>query len=286
MEAPDAPPLKKFRALFEETDPDRVKAKPYGANGSAGAIPYSGDVEIESQTPDLGLEMSQSQFGPTQPQKRVRRSEDDGSTAQSLPMVIEEDDEMPATLQSLGSSGEATTDDGDVEMANVEDEAPARVGTQTQRKQIAFSSKSKAASAPRSKSVQPATTEGAPREPDTDTAFLKALSQRRSKTSKAKGGEVNDAFDRDFNNLRIVKPDLDGERERVLEKEREEWKMLAEFGDDTGVRGNFMVVVEIDVPERAASARECSVGRSSGKLVGEGKAWQGKPDFKKFKKVS
>lgn len=106
---------------------------------------------------------------------------------------------------------------------------------------------------------------------DTDVAFLKALATK--KTGGKKGGE--DTFDREFNNLRISKPEL--ERETKSERQEDEWRMLADFGDDTNVRGNFMVVIPMDVPERDTNIR-----RRRNDTRPE---WEGKADFKKFRRV-
>ena len=283
MNAPNAPPLKKFKALFEETDPSRVKGK------TSGTGVYSGEIESQMIDTDIGagVGLGQSQFGPTQTQSRMRGQEGT-SSVDKMPIVIEEEeDPIPSQAQS-GSGGTASVDD-DIQMANsqdmctqpqerIPDGSAAPEHSATQRRQVTFTS----TTATRAKSVQPSQL-NKKSGPDTDDAFLKALSQRRS---KSKAGEVDDAFDRDFNNLRLAKPDLDGERERALEREREEWKVLAEFGDDSNVRGNFMVVVEFDMPNRSG-ARQGSVApcHSSGKLLGDGRDWRGKPDFKKFKKV-
>ena len=107
----------------------------------------------------------------------------------------------------------------------------------------------------------------APGKPDKDEAFLKALA------STKRGKKHEDAFDREFNNLRISKPDADREQQIA------EWDVLADFGDDTHVRGNFMVIVEMDVPEHRANSRDAS-------HEPERAEWRGKPDFKAFKKVS
>jgi hypothetical protein len=104
-----------------------------------------------------------------------------------------------------------------------------------------------------------------PRKPDQDVAFLRAVA------TKKRGKKNEDQFDREFNNLRISKPDVE-------EEEREQdYDILADFGDDSGMRGNFMVVVEIDVLR--------SHGRSGASRIATRPEWAGRPDYKKFKKV-
>jgi len=87
-----------------------------------------------------------------------------------------------------------------------------------------------------------------------------------------KGKRNEDTFDREINDLRISKPDLQqDDREK-------EWSVLEDFGDERNIRGNFMLVVEMEVFKKDADQ---AVARR-----GTGRAnWEGKPDFKKFHKV-
>ena len=103
----------------------------------------------------------------------------------------------------------------------------------------------------------------APGKPDTDAAFLKAIA------STKRGKKAEDQFDREFNNLKISKPELE------QQEPEEEWAVLADFGDDTGLRGNFMIVVELDVYKKDKDSQNSVINH----------AWAGKPNFKKFKKV-
>lgn len=106
----------------------------------------------------------------------------------------------------------------------------------------------------------------APGQPDTDEAFLKAVA------STKRGKRAEDTFDREFNNLRISRPELEAA------PERDAWAVLDDFGDDRDVRGNFMLIVELDVPERPR-------GPALRRGDEERADWAGRPDFKKFKKV-
>ncbi len=73
---------------------------------------------------------------------------------------------------------------------------------------------------------------------DTDSQFLHAMA------SLKKGKRTEDKFDREFNNLRISKPQrVDVERER---RRREELEAFEEMEKDFNVHGNFMVVIESD----------------------------------------
>jgi hypothetical protein len=106
----------------------------------------------------------------------------------------------------------------------------------------------------------------APGKPDTDAAFLKAIASTR------RGKKAEDKFDREFNNLKISKPEPEQQQEP-----EEEWGVLADFGDDTDLRGNFMVVVEMDVykKDKGPDSQNSAINH----------VCSGKPNFKKFKKV-
>jgi hypothetical protein len=103
-------------------------------------------------------------------------------------------------------------------------------------------------------------------EPDTDKSFLTALA------SMKKGKKNEDSFDREFNNLRISKPNIERE---VIEQE---WNLLDGLDDEHNMRGNFMLVLELEVYKKD---REAGMGTSrTGRID-----WEGKPNFKKFRKV-
>lgn len=105
--------------------------------------------------------------------------------------------------------------------------------------------------------------------PDTDDAFLKAIA------STKRGKKTEDEFDREFNKLKIRKPGLDEGRRDP----EEEWAVLKDFEDDTNVRGNFMVIVDLEPYKKDPVAIEAARQRHSNP------AWDGLPNFKKFKQV-
>lgn len=177
--------------------------------------------------------------------------------------------------QRLKRKARAPDGDADIEMADstapsskrravesadtVQPQAPVRAASKPP---------SRRAPKPASKSTEShqRLTGAAPGKPDTDEAFLTAVA------STKKGKRAEDTFDREFNNLRISRPELEAAPERAA------WSVLDDFGDDSNMRGNFMVIVELDVPEkpRSAALRRGDDGRAD---------WVGRPDFKKFKKV-
>lgn len=115
---------------------------------------------------------------------------------------------------------------------------------------------------------------------DTDENFLKAVN------SMKRGKKNEDNFDREFNQLRITKPrnvnvDTISPGTNVKEAVVAPWDTIDDFGD-VGIRGNFMVVVEMDI-QRGASAKYAPPARDDDLAHPE---WIGKPNFKKFKTVS
>ena len=116
---------------------------------------------------------------------------------------------------------------------------------------------------------------------DTDENFLKAVN------SMKRGKKQEDNFDREFNQLRITKPrnvnvDTIGSGTAVKgvpEAVVAPWDSIDDFGD-IGIRGNFMVVVEMDI-QRGASVKSAPA-RNDDVAHPE---WIGKPNFKKFKTV-
>jgi hypothetical protein len=98
---------------------------------------------------------------------------------------------------------------------------------------------------------------------DSDEKYLTAVATWK------KGRKKEDQFDREFNSLKITKPDsLDD-----LDVEMEAWQLLPK---DMDVRGNFMVcIANVEVRRNTRSTT-----RKDGNPE-----WIGRPDFKKFKKV-
>lgn len=105
---------------------------------------------------------------------------------------------------------------------------------------------------------------GAPAgKPDIDVTFLAAVASKRAEADE-------DEDDSDFPKIRIRK------EETEQRSPQEEWAVLADFGDDSAPRGNFMVVVELE---------PYTSGRSKSLTSLPNHCWDRKPDFKKFRKV-
>ncbi|QRW19254.1 hypothetical protein RhiXN_00660 [Rhizoctonia solani] len=116
----------------------------------------------------------------------------------------------------------------------------------------------------------------APGAPDKDGALLRALAQTEneaiavSRDGKLKGTK-NAPIDQDFANMRIAE---EKDKEEASRRRAEEMRIWEECERDVNVRGNFMVVEFVDLVRRNRGPPARSINP----------AWDGKPDFKKFKK--
>lgn len=263
----EEPPLKKFKALFESTNPKG------DLDPNFDEIQSGGDSHSQSQT--------QSE---TQPRsERPLRS----MGASSLAVLREEEEETQTTTTThqRGSKRRLETLEEDEEMQVDHPNPPSTSEAAPRSKKRAIEDVNSvrrtneegvlapnvgATNKPPSTVKPPSTArasgkQGAPTgKPDTDAAFLKAIA------STKRGKKTEDDFDREFNKLKIAKP--------VLERHdpEEEWAVLKDFGDDSNIRGNFMTIVDLDV-FRKPNAPKSSTSMNP--------AWVGLPNFKKFKQV-
>lgn len=229
------PPLKKFKALFEESDPDR--------------LPLSFPSE------SLGITQESHPLSSS-------RVTDNSLGQEQHPHLFEGDEtsQRCTAIESRGTKRRADTEGvggGSSSSNSVEEEHAARP------------LKRRAIEGVPGNVVQESQTQGGTElgEPDRDKRFLTALA------SMKKGKKNENSFDREFNNLRISKPDIE------REVKEQEWDLLDGLDDEHNVRGNFMLVVELDVHKKGGSAGKGTL--RTGRID-----WEGKPDFKKFRKVS
>ena len=249
------PSYKKHKALFDSLDPEKA------------GITFDGTQFNGLDT--LGGSATQSQTQAT--------------GERPLYPVFEEEEETQATLPPQSSRGQKRKMTEDIEMADVDAALipfPSQSVEPPPSKKRAVENVNAVEKLPTtvvhdgemrpppskikpSKSAKPGAEPG---QPDKDVAFLKALA------STKKGKKHEDDFDREFNKLKISKPDLEDGKE----DSHEQWKVLDDFEEDRDIRGNFMVVVEFNLPQRSERSRSRPEADPS---------WGGKPNFKKFKKV-
>ncbi|KAH6904862.1 hypothetical protein BKA70DRAFT_512449 [Coprinopsis sp. MPI-PUGE-AT-0042] len=279
------PPLKKFKALFEASDPSRLESgfledsAGGGGEGEGGGTfgNGSGSIPGDSNTSDT---QTQTQTGRTQ-----RRLASGGSSGLDALREEEEEESMRQTQGGTvvrGKKRGIEDVDGDAEMGDntakkqavdenrVDGGEPRQMYTPngvlippdpSSKKPVAVNGKDES-----SKKKDKA--KGAPLgEPDKDAAFLKAVA------STKKGKKHEDDFDREFNKLKISKPVVLKEVE-VETAPEDQWKVLEDFGDDSGVRGNFMTICEMPVFRERGNRKEREMNPE----------WQGMANFKKFKK--
>lgn len=229
------PPLKKFKSLFEESDPDRLSLN----------------------LPQENSEITQESHPRSSP---MLTGGEPGQGAR--PSVIEGDEvsEHFTVVESRGRKRRVGTEDAEdilLTSALTEQEIFARP---FKRRVVETDPGSVG-------DTDSQTHEGAKLgEPDTDKRFLTALA------SMKKGRKNEDTFDREFNNLRISKPDI--EREAI----EQEWDLLDGLDDERNVRGNFMLVMELAVHKKGGTG-------GTGALGVNRIDWEGKANFKKFRKV-
>ena len=259
------PPLKRFKALFEETNPESIGLQ--SDSPMDGAIDATASVMTQTQT-DTGPRLLRSMGDSSLTILREEEEETQPAITESLMqkgkkrrLLSEDDVEMQIGDEDRGNTtsdvAEPSTKRRAVENSNAVSPVPS---SEEVTVMAITGSKPPSNSGP----VKNKTTSGAPPgKPDTDDAFLKAIA------STKRGRKHEDEFDREFNKLRLTKPEL-GRHEP-----EEEWGVLADFGGDSGLRGNFMVIVEIDPYERDG-CKPKSINCE----------WDQGPNFKKFKKVS
>ncbi|KAJ3712490.1 hypothetical protein C8R42DRAFT_615611 [Lentinula raphanica] len=266
-EPSEEPALKKFKALFEATnDPDQ-------ADILMSQLPVDDDDDTLSET------QSGSPRGPN--------TQKPATNFQQTLGTISEDSQTLESRNSSGTKGikrKATMDDHDVIDLDDCDEMPvvpsSRAGSAappSKRQAIENVNavqptshkppSQKKPSSQKPSSVKLDKAQGAPPgKPDTDPTFLKAVA------STKRGKKTEDDFDREFNKLKISRPELD----KGKENPEDEWAILDDFKDDQNIRGNFMVIVEMDVYKDLSSDKRVNAVRHP--------EWDGQPNFKKFKK--
>ena len=262
--------LDKYKALFDASNPDRP---PNDTQTQAGTTPVSTAILL-SAVPEEQESQDPTQSGEVRGTKRSR---------------ADEDAEMADGSAETGENGERTRlpKRRAVGANAVQQSVPATQNPASQQH-------TGAAEAP----APPATGGNPAAKPpklssnklDTDENFLKAVN------STKRGKKHEDDFDREFNQLRITNPKAKKKKDKDPDPIDDDpvgtattavddaavsrpWEAIDDFGD-VGLRGNFMVVVEMDV-ERG-SARSTLTARNQDDSKAE---WVGKPNFKKFKKM-
>ncbi|KAG2155177.1 uncharacterized protein EDB93DRAFT_89420 [Suillus bovinus] len=231
----EEPPHKKFKALFEASDPNKMILEGSQAFDAA----YDNVVGTQSES------LTQTMWSPA------------FALAKRLPVVAEEEESLSGPSQRAKSIVSEVPHPGE-EDGGLPSQMPA---TQTRMK-----SKSPMLHQP----LQPKAiaklkqaSDGGRHVVDKDEAFLTAVA------SKKRGKKTEDDFDREFNKLRISKPDL--------QREEQPWTDMGDF-DLPNIRGNFMVIMDLEVYKYSDRYRDAVTNHT------RVSANMNVSNFKKFKK--
>ncbi|RPD58318.1 hypothetical protein L226DRAFT_536733 [Lentinus tigrinus ALCF2SS1-7] len=302
------PDYKRYKPLFDSYDPDKIAQMHPEEYGSQQVVPVSGVESVTQFEPSASASVTfapdtegtgRTGMGTTSRTRTTVRSGMSGALGSLGPLMEEEEESTmgsgPGTggvtqsqTQSRGTKRKTQEDeDGDEEMGDDDADVRPRTKRKTGDEGAQSSSETQRKPQPQKPVSQivtrvdmaqshvhvkprPPTKKEKEKEkagPDRDDAFLKAVA-----TTK-RGKKTEDSFDREFNNLRISKPDLE------RDGQEEQWKVLDDFGDDGDMRGNFMVVVEMPLYRNPGAETRDHLRRGEGRVE-----WQGRPDFKKFKR--
>ncbi|KAG5646780.1 hypothetical protein DXG03_002156 [Asterophora parasitica] len=233
-EPTEEPPLKKFKALFDASHPDNVQS---GA--------FDGSAFDESGLPTTYGSSSQTQ-SQSQTQSKAGRSGRTASAANLSTLREGEEETQNSPQVARGTKRSLADVQEDIAMDDASGDAVS--GSVTKKRAVASNAvenvlstskplgahallKPPSTAAPKAKSKASGALPG---KPDQDAKFLKAIA------STKRGKKNEDDFDRDFNKLKISKPEL------AHEEPEEEWAVLADFGDDSN-KGDVVRKAKIEL---------------------------------------
>ncbi|KAG8757559.1 hypothetical protein FRC14_001966 [Serendipita sp. 396] len=238
--------IERHRKLFDQTDPIRRMASQISENGDTmGPMSLAERVEVADRERQKALEnIAQTpRKRKVQEVQEIQEVEGDASRAPEASRLGRLRSTSPNGTTEPPAKRRATQRAGKLALASLPEEDEPK----TQQK-----------SQPVKKALKTAT------QVDRDDGYLMALA------SLKKGKKKEDQFDRDFNSLKIAKPDRDKIDDVDIEQLAYELLPI-----DMNIRGNFMVCEPTVVPRQNTQAQK----RREGNPV-----WVGRPDFKKFKK--
>ena len=275
---PELPPsqsaqLDKYKALFDASNPDR--ATPNDTQTQAGTTPVSTAILL-SAVPEEQESQDPSQSGDVKGTKRSRADEDAEMADDGLAQTGDNGERTrPPKRRAMGANAVA------------QQSVTATQSSATQQNTGAAEEPTPAPATGGNSATKP---KSLANKLDTDENFLKAVN------STKRGKKQEDDFDREFNQLRITNPKAKKKNGKDHEPITDDpvgtattavddpavsrpWEAIDDFGD-VGLRGNFMVVVEMDVERGTARSTLTARNQEDSKVE-----WVGKPNFKKFKKL-
>ncbi|CUA76782.1 putative protein ORF22 [Ictalurid herpesvirus 1 (strain Auburn)] [Rhizoctonia solani] len=244
VDIPEAPALKRYRGLFEGVE-----------RAASSVIDVDGASTISAAVPNRPLQPPVA-ADETRKRKSADRDQDDDDVNMEDTTRVKR--RVPVSGISQKPSG------SDEVLPNIEVDPESRAATQSQLPP------------PGQAHTRTSGPRGAiPGAPDKDSALLNALAQTENEqASGSKSGKGKAAkpapIDKEFSNMRIAEK----EKEEASCRRAEEMRIWEECERDINVRGNFMVVELVELVRRNRGPPARSINP----------AWEGKPDFKKFKK--
>ncbi|KAH9966294.1 hypothetical protein BJV74DRAFT_285458 [Russula compacta] len=285
--------LDKYKALFNASNPDHIPSSEtqLGTETSTAAARAAALSAVPEETE------SQIQSGDLRGTKRSRGA-GDSDDVETMDGATNAAATSADTLEGAHRTKRRALDANADPQPTMGAPAPAsqrRSTTQTQQRQGPGTTTAMAAVAPATPAAA-AEVKHATKRPssksssnklDTDENFLRAVNSTR------RGKKLEDDFDREFNLLKIAKPKkvdavvvgtaaAAGSAGAPEAAAVAPWDAIDDFGD-VGIRGNFMVVVEMDI-ERGGSANPASSALTNTNDVAHPE-WISRPNFKKFKTV-
>lgn len=282
---PEPPPsqsaqLDKYKALFDASNPDRALSET-----QSGATPVG--VGMLSAVPEEQESLGQSQSGDARGTKRSRADDDaemaDVISAEAGGNVENGKQIRPPKRRAVGANAVQQPDPIPApSMQPKPNSASSQTRNSGPAEAAAAATEINRAAKPPSSAAKLSTNKL-----DTDENFLKAVN------SMKRGKKHEDEFDREFNQLRITNPKAKKKQDKDQKQVTEDpvagtattsdaaatsrpWDGIDDFGD-VGLRGNFMVVVEMDVRRGSVKPTRNQDDSNS--------EWVGRPNFKKFKQV-
>lgn len=268
IEEEEEPPLKKFKKMFEASDPDWL------VNSQTQGTEVRTLSSIVEQAFEERTEAMQNALRDMCLKKRKRTADDVGT-------ANEDEGMRPHTM--AGSRASSVTPPPSKRRALVQMQNAGGLSTVPEISEPQAAPSSSRGIQPRRPQPSTSTSQAEPAgkkkinttsrtQPDQDENFLKALA------STKKGKRREDQYDRDFNELHVAKPTQAHMQAAVgIEEDLEAWNAIEK---DMDIRGNFLVVMQEIEPRVPREPEEVGTRRSGRP------DWVGRPDFKKFKKVS
>jgi hypothetical protein len=273
--------LDKYKALFDASNPDRVPSDETQPGMGTGTSTQGFRASTLSAVPE---EEQGSQAQPTG-LKGTKRSRGAGDGDDDAEMADGAVDATGTSADTLAGSHRAKRRAVDANAIPAPAPAPQPRSTQLQTQTQATGTTTGTKQTTKPVSSKSSTNNKL----DTDENFLRAVN------STKRGKKLEDDFDREFNLLRIAKPKkVDGAETGAATATAAgpvagapdvavaPWDAIDDFGD-VGIRGNFMVVVEMDI-ERG-SAKHSHPAHINNDDITTHPEWIGRPNFKKFKSV-